>query len=190
MIIAIFDLEVFSLKNAYLRCIDEKLHNAPNNIVTLGTKYRGLKHFILAKHGGAENISRIKHQNCIKLPNTKTLFLVKKVGELNFVAQQITPTKSYTIKTNMVPTINNSSTINNPSQILKFLHKLLLQHISKIKHITLPNGTNLMLLKDFRNYYTTPRKLIKQALNIVEQLFCHPRCNPNCKYPCANHHSC
>ena len=45
-----------------------------------------------------------------------------------------------------------------------------------------------MSQEDFKNFYTTPMKLIKQALDIVGQLFCHPRCNPNCLNPCVNHH--
>ena len=68
------------------------------------------------------------------------------------------------------------------------LHKLLLHNIYEIKHITLPNGTNLMTQEDFKNYYIKPTKLIKQALNIAEQLFCYPRCNPNYQNPCDNHH--
>ena len=45
-----------------------------------------------------------------------------------------------------------------------------------------------MTQEDFKNYYTKPTKLIKQALDIVEQLFCYPRCNPKCQNPCDNHH--
>ena len=45
-----------------------------------------------------------------------------------------------------------------------------------------------MTQEDFKNYYIKPTKLIKQALNIVEQLFCYPGCNPNCQNPCDNHH--
>ena len=76
----------------------------------------------------------------------------------------------------------------NPTQNIKLLHKLLLQNIYEIKHITLPNGTNLMSQEDLKSFYVKPTKLIKQALDIAEQLFCHPRCNPNCQNPCDNHH--
>ena len=74
------------------------------------------------------------------------------------------------------------------TQTFKFFYKLLLQNIYEIKHITLPNGTTLMSQEDFKNFYATPTKLMKQELNIVEKLFCHPRYNPNCQNPCANHH--
>ena len=51
-----FGIEAFSLKNAYLRCIGEQLQNALNDKGRLGIIYRGLTHFILAKHGGAKSI--------------------------------------------------------------------------------------------------------------------------------------
>ena len=45
-----------------------------------------------------------------------------------------------------------------------------------------------MSQEDFKHYYVIPTKLIKQALNIAEQLFCHHTCNPTCLNPCTNHH--
>ena len=63
-----FGIEAFSLQNAYLRCIGQQLRNVLNDKGTLGIIYKGLTHFILAKHGGAANIPRIKHQHCIHLP--------------------------------------------------------------------------------------------------------------------------
>ena len=45
-----------------------------------------------------------------------------------------------------------------------------------------------MTQEDFKNYHIKPTKLIKQALDIAEQLFCYPQCNPNCQNPCDNHH--
>ena len=59
-----FGIEAFSLKNLYLRCIGEQLRNVLNDKGRLGIIYRGLTHFILAKHGGVENIPRIKYQDC------------------------------------------------------------------------------------------------------------------------------
>ena len=58
-----FGIEAFSLKSTYLRCIGEQLRNALNDKGRLGIIYRGLMHFILAKHGGAENIPKIKYQD-------------------------------------------------------------------------------------------------------------------------------
>ena len=63
-----FGIEAFSLQNAYLRCIGQQLRNVLNDKGTLGIIYKGLTHFILAKHGGAANIPRIKHQHCIHPP--------------------------------------------------------------------------------------------------------------------------
>ena len=44
-----------------------------------------------------------------------------------------------------------------------------------------------MSQENFKHYYVTPAKLIKQALDITEQLFCHPRYNPTGLNPCTNH---
>ena len=184
-----FGIEAFSLKNAYLRCIREQLQNALNDKGRLGIIYRGLTHFILAKHGGAESISRIKYQDCTRSPTTRTLYLIKKAGGAHLRSNidnfplKATPLEQIwcQLSTIQLPQIN-------PSQTTKLFHKLLLHNIYEIKHITLPNGTNLMTQEDFKNYYTKPTKLIKQALNIAEQLFCYPRYSPNCQNPCDNHH--
>ena len=185
-----FGIEVFSLKNAYLRCIGEQLRNALNDKGRLGIIYRGITHFILAKHGGVENIPRIKHQDCIRSPTTRTLFLIKKAGGAHLRSNndnfplKATPLEQIwcQLSANQLPQIH-------PTQNLKILHKLLLHNIYEIKHITLPNGTNLMTQEDFQKFYTKPTILIKQALDIAEQLFCYPRCNPTCQTPCDNHHS-
>jgi hypothetical protein len=66
----LFGLEAFSLKNAYLRCISEQLRNALNDPGRLGIIYKGFIQHILAKHGGAEDIQRIKYQDCIRSPTT------------------------------------------------------------------------------------------------------------------------
>ena len=75
-----FGIEAFSLKNAYLRCIGEQLRNALNDKGRFGTIYRGLTYFILVKHEGAQNIPRIKYQDYIRSPTTRTLFLIEKAG--------------------------------------------------------------------------------------------------------------
>ena len=58
-----FGIEAFSLKNIYLRCIGEQLQNPLNDKGRLGIIYRSLIHFILAKHGEAKNIPKIKYQD-------------------------------------------------------------------------------------------------------------------------------
>ena len=69
-----FGIEAFSLKNAYLRSIGEQLHNALNDKGRLGMIYKGLTRYILTKNGGAENIPRIKHQDCMRSSTTRTFF--------------------------------------------------------------------------------------------------------------------
>ena len=73
-----FGIEAFLLKNAYLRCIWEQLKNALNDKDKLGTIYKGLTHYILAKHEGAKNIPRIKHHDYNRSPTTRTIYLIKK----------------------------------------------------------------------------------------------------------------
>ena len=79
----LFGLEAFSLKNAYLRCIGEQLRNALNDKGRLGIIYKGLIQHILVKAGGAEDIPRIKCQDCITSPTTRTLFLLKKSADIH-----------------------------------------------------------------------------------------------------------
>ena len=71
---------------------------------------------------------------------------------------------------------------------LKLLQKLLIHNIIELGQLTLPNGLNMMSPNDFKNYYSNPTKLIKSALNIAQQLFCHPLCLPQCQQPCPHHH--
>ena len=184
----LFGLEAFSLKNAYLRCISEQLRNALNDPGRLGTIYKGLTQHILAKHGGAEDIQRIKYQDCIRSPTTRTLFLMKKEGgvhlksiETNFQLHTTELEREWKIQAETeLPQLN-------PELSLKLLHKLLTHNIQKIKYISLPNGTNLMSPKDFQTYYKTPTKLEKSALRIAEQLFCQQNCNQNCLNFCVIH---
>ena len=55
-------------------CIGQQLRNVLNDKGRLGIIYKGLMHFILAKHGGAANIPRIKHQHCISPPSLEHPF--------------------------------------------------------------------------------------------------------------------
>ena len=79
----LYGLDAFSFKKAYLRCIAEQLQSALNNKGRRGTIYNGLTHFILAKHGGSQNIPHIKTHDCLRSPITCTFFLLKHEGELN-----------------------------------------------------------------------------------------------------------
>ena len=184
-----FGIEAFSLKNAYLRCIGEQLRYALNYTDILGKIYRGLTHYILAKHGGAQEIPRIKHQDCIRSPVTRIIYLIKKAGAAhlrctleNYPLEATSLEKIwYQMATSLFPQMN-------PTQILKPIHKLLLHNIYDIKHLTLSNGTNMILHEDFEYYYTKPTKLIKQTLNTTTQLFCQLGCNLNRQNICPIHH--
>jgi hypothetical protein len=56
-----------------------------------------------------------------------------------------------------------------------------------IKQLSLPYGTKLMTPEEFKKYYNNPTKLDKSALNIAEQLFCEPKCTPDCPTLCRRH---
>ena len=55
-----------------------------------------------------------------------------------------------------------------PNLSHKLLNKLLSHNIYKIKHITLPNGINLMSTEEFQTYHHNPSKILKNALKIAE----------------------
>ena len=126
----LFGLEAFSLKNAYLRCISEQLRNALNDPGRLGIIYKGLTQHILAKHGGAQDIPRIKYQDCIRSPTTRTLFLLKKEGgihlksiEQNFQLQMTELESEWRAQAIMeIPELTQQIS-------LKLLHKLLAHNI-------------------------------------------------------------
>jgi hypothetical protein len=44
-----------------------------------------------------------------------------------------------------------------------------------------------MTANDFSDFYKPPTKLIKTALFVAEQLFCHLTCYPHCFILCPNH---
>lgn len=135
----------FFFKNTYLRCIGEQLRNALNDPGRLGKIYQGLIQYILAKYGGAEQIPRIKYHDCVHSPTTRTLFLFKKAGRIHLKSTNqnlqlyITELESewMTQASTILPHLNSKTSF-------KLLHKLLLHNISNIKHITLPNDTQLM----------------------------------------------
>ena len=64
----LYGLDAFSFKNAYIRCIREQLQSALNDKGRLGKIYNGLTRYILAKHGGSQNIPRIKTYDCLDHP--------------------------------------------------------------------------------------------------------------------------
>ena len=168
----LFGLEAFSLKNAYLRCIEEQLRNALNDPGRLGTIYKGLIQHILAKYGGAEEIPRIKQNDCIRSPTTRTLFLLNKAGRIhlkstneNFQLHMIELEREWRAQAlTELPNLNLELS-------LKLLHKLLIHNIYTIKHITLLNGTKLMTPDDFKIYYKTPTKLEKMRSKYSKSIF-------------------
>jgi hypothetical protein len=184
----LFGLEAFSIKNAYLTCIGEQLRNALNDKGRLGKIYIGLTNYILAKHVSALKLSRIKQQDCIRSPTTRTLFLLKKVAYIHIESSlpnfSLLPTPLETIW--MLASMQQPQITQQRS--LQLLNKLLIHHITDLAHITLPNGTHLMSIANFKTYHTTPTKLIQLALQLAAQLFCHPSCFLYCPNHCQNHH--
>jgi hypothetical protein len=183
----LFGMEAFSIKNAYLHCIGEQLISTLNDKGRLGIIYRGLIHYILAKYGGALHIPRIKYKDCTRSPITRTLYLLKSTIDIHLNSTL----PSFPLLATSLETIWMTSSTRhpliNPQHSLKLLHKLLLHHITTIAHLTLPDGLHLMAPQDFKYFYFNSTNLIKQALHITEQLFCHPSCFPHCPHPCPTH---
>ena len=148
----LFGLEAFSLKNAYLRCISEQLRNALNDPGRLGIIYKGLTQHILAKHGGAQDIPRIKYQDCIRSPTTRTLFLLKKEGgihlksiEQNFQLQMTELESEWRAQAIMeIPELTQQIS-------LKLLHKLLAHNIQKNKTYIPPQWYKTNVTKRLSN---------------------------------------
>ena len=184
----LFGIEAFSLQNAYLRCIGEQLQNALNDKGRLGKIYYGLTQFILAKFGGSKEITRIKYHHCVRSPITRTLFLLKHEAGVHLKSTidsfLLNPSP---LETAWLKEAQNLQGLN-PNTSLKLLQKLLLHNIIKLEQITMPNGTTLMNPDDFKIYHSNPTKLIKSALNIANQLFCHPSCHQECHLPCPHHY--
>ena len=73
-----FGIEAFSFKKLpTLDVFGEQLKIALNDKDKLGIIYGGLTYYILAKHGGAKNIPRIKHHDHNQSPTTRTIYLIK-----------------------------------------------------------------------------------------------------------------
>ena len=182
-----FGLEAFSLRNAYLCCIGEQLRARLKNTGQLGIIYQGLTNYIFAKHDGVQNIPRITPNACVCSPITCILFLLKHVARTH-----IRSTHPYFL---LSPTPLETSWItqahlhDNITLLLyhHFLNKLLVCHITKLSQITLPNGTHLMTPIEFQIHHQKPTKIIKSALILASQLFCHPSCTPQCPRPCHAH---
>ena len=63
-----------------------------------------------------------------------------------------------------------------------------MHNIIKLEQIAMPNGITLMNPDNFKTYHSNATKLIKSALNIADQLFCHPPCQQECQIPCPHHY--
>ena len=184
----LFGIEAFSLQNAYLRCIGEQLQNALNDKGRIGKIYAGLIQHILAKYGGSKDITRIKYHHCVRSPITRTLFLLKHKAGVHLKSTinnfQLNPSPLKIAWTQEAQELHGLS----PNTSLKLLHKLLVHNIITLDQITMPNGTTLMNSGKFKIYHSNPSKLIKSALNIANQLFCHPPCDQECPLTCQHHH--
>jgi hypothetical protein len=178
-----FGLEAFSHRNAYLRCIGE-LRDALKYTGQLGIIYQGLINYISTKHGGAQNIPRITPQSCVRSPITRTLFLLKQVASTHIRKNHDNfPLTSTSLENVWLAHARTRPNIN-INLCLHFLNKLLLYHINSLSQLTLPNETHLMTPEEFQTYHNKPTKIIKSALHLASQLFCHTQCHNQCTHPC------
>lgn len=95
---------------------------------------------------------------------TRTLFLMKTAGGIhlkNFVED------FHLSMTELEHEWTLITTTDLPHLDPNLSHKLLSHNIYKIKHITLPNGTNLMSKEEFQTYHHKPSKILKSALKIA-----------------------
>jgi hypothetical protein len=145
----LFGMEAFSLKNAYFTCIGEQLWNTLNDTGRFGKIYVGPSNYILAKYGDSLHLPHIRYSDCIRSPTTRTLFLLKKDAHVHIWSTF----PNFFLHSTPLETIWMATIIDHlfliPQHSLQLLHKLLLYHITDIKHLTLPNGTHLMSIQDF-----------------------------------------
>lgn len=64
------------MENAYIKCIGKQLIITLNDKGTLGRVYKGLIQYILARYGGAQNLTHISHHDCTRSPITIILLLL------------------------------------------------------------------------------------------------------------------
>lgn len=67
-----FRIEAFSSKNTYVKCIEEHLRDALNDIGHIGVIYKGLTKYIMANYGGSTT--------CLHSLITKTIALLQQNG--------------------------------------------------------------------------------------------------------------
>ena len=121
----LYGLDAFSFKNAYLRCIGEQLQSALNDKGHLGKIYNGLTRYILAKHGGSQNIPRVKKQDCLRSPITHTFFLLKHEGELHLKSTHSNfPLEMAPLELAWIQEIHNVPQVEHPraNKLLLLLH--------------------------------------------------------------------
>ena len=92
------------------------------------------------------------------------------------------------LKTIWLPEAQTLPNLNDQTS-MKLLQKLFANNITTITQITLPNGTHLMNEENYKNSYSAPTRLVKSALNLAKQLFCHSECSITCPHPCTTQHN-
>jgi hypothetical protein len=69
-------MDAFSFKTTYLKCIGKQLRDALNDQGRLGTIYKGLTKFLMAKYGGSTTLTKITIATCLHSPTTRTIALL------------------------------------------------------------------------------------------------------------------
>jgi hypothetical protein len=183
----LFGLDAHSLKTEYLTCIGKQLRNTLNNQGTLGIIYKGLTNHILAKYGGSQHLPLLNKEACLHSPTTRILYLLKHHSMAHIQTDNTTfPHMENPLATLWLQKATNYSTIT-LNLNLKYLQQLLLLNITTLEQITLPNRTNIMNEKEFKQYHTKITPTIKKALKLASHLFCNTNCTEICQPPCNIH---
>jgi hypothetical protein len=85
-----YGLDAQSLKTEYLTCIGKQLRNALNDPGRLGTIYKGLISYILAKNGGSQHLPLLNKEACLHSPTSRTLYLLKYNGKAHIQTEDTT----------------------------------------------------------------------------------------------------
>jgi hypothetical protein len=179
-----YGLDAHSLKTKYLTCIGKQLHNVLNDPSRLGTIYKGLISYILAKYGGSQLLLLLNKEACLHSPTSRILYLLKYNGKAHIQIENTTfPNMETPLTTMWLHKATNYPTIT-PNLSRKYLQQLLLLNITTLEQITLPNRTTIMNEKEFQQYHKKTTSTIKKALKIASHLFCITNCLETCRPPC------
>jgi disulfide oxidoreductase YuzD len=145
----LFGMDAFSFKTSCLKCIGEQFRDALNDQGRLGTIYKGLTKFLMAKYGGSTTLTKITIATCLHSPTTRTIALLIendvqiKSFDQNFHATCTEIEQQWENR-------KHKLTIQQQANIQKLLYKLYTFNVYILNNITMPNRITLMNPKDFK----------------------------------------